>query len=80
MLTEGAAGGLSLTASYSVDSSDLADNPYIGKVSIDPSATLLGASLKSGEGGTLSLQSGSITVGTALQGTFGETLLSPHVL
>jgi filamentous hemagglutinin len=76
-LSTGAAGSLSLAASFTLNASDLAENPYIGTISIAPGATLLGGSLKAGAGGTLSLQAGSVTIGTSLQNTPGELLLNP---
>jgi filamentous hemagglutinin family protein len=76
-LSVGAAGDIALAGDFSVGPSSPASHPFTGIVSIAPNATLLGASLKAGEGGTLSLLAGSVTVGSTLQGTAGETLLAP---
>ena len=76
-LSAGTAGTISLAASFSLDSSEPATDPYTAVVDISPGATLLGGSLKTGGGGTLALQSGSVTVGTVSQKTPGELLLAP---
>ncbi len=73
-LAAGNAGAISLTASL------LPANQatiYTGAVEIDPAATLLGASLSGGTGGTLSVSSGSVTIGSTASGTPGELLLNP---
>jgi filamentous hemagglutinin len=76
-LSAGSAGTISLAATFSLNSSEPATDPYTGLVNIGPGVTLLGASLKSGGGGTLALQSGSVTVGSISQDSPGEMLLSP---
>lgn len=70
-LTAGTAGGINLTASY--QSPDT--GAYVGAVSLGAGSTLIGNSLAAGKGGTLTLASGSITVGTAAADTPGELLL-----
>jgi filamentous hemagglutinin family protein len=74
-LSEGSAGQISLAASFSLDPTSPATDPYTGVVDKGPDANLIGASLKAGQGGTLSLQSGSVTIGSAAAGTPGELLL-----
>jgi filamentous hemagglutinin len=76
-LSAGSAGTISLSASFSLNASAPATNPYTGIIDFETGATLLGASLKAGQGGTLALQSGSVTVGSATAGTPGELLLAP---
>jgi filamentous hemagglutinin len=76
-LSAGTAGTISLAADYSLDASAPATDPFIGVVQFSPGASLLGGSLKAGQGGTLSLQSGSVTVGTQTAATPGELLLAP---
>jgi filamentous hemagglutinin len=76
-LTEGSAGSISLAASFTLGASTLAADPYTGLIDFGAGATLIGASLKAGQGGTLSLQSGSVTVGSTLANTPGELLLAP---
>ena len=76
-LTAGSAGTISVAANYSLNAAAPASDPYIGVVDLGPGATLLGGSLKAGQGGTLSLQSGSVTVGASAAGTPGELLLAP---
>ena len=76
-LSEGAAGKVSLAASFSTNPVKAATTPFTGLVDLGAGATLLGASLKPGGGGTLALQSGSLTVATAGAGTPGELLLAP---
>ena len=73
VLTSGSAGSLSLSASYL----PLDTAPYAGSVELGAGTTLLGASLAGGAGGSLSILSGSITVGWSAAGTSGELLLSP---
>jgi len=75
-LSAGTAGTLSVAASFSTSPGFAAEQPYSGTVSIEAGAELIGAGLKSGGGGTLSLQSGSITIGNTA-GTAGELLLAP---
>jgi filamentous hemagglutinin len=77
VLSEGTAGKISLAASFSLDPATAATTPFTGLVDLGAGATLLGASLKAGGGGTLALQSGSLTVSTATAGTPGELLLAP---
>ncbi|MGA2191679.1 MAG: filamentous hemagglutinin N-terminal domain-containing protein, partial [Steroidobacteraceae bacterium] len=76
-LTEGSAGSISLAASFSLDASTPATDPYIGTIDFGPGSQLQAGSLKSGQGGTLSLQSGSVTVDAITAGTAGELLLAP---
>jgi filamentous hemagglutinin len=76
-LTEGSAGSISLAASFSLGASTPATDPYTGVIDFGAGATLLGASLKAGQGGSLSLQSGSVTVGSTPANTPGELLLAP---
>jgi filamentous hemagglutinin family protein len=76
-LTEGGAGSISLAANFSLNPSTPATDPYTGVVDIGTGASLRGASLESGHGGKLSLQSGSVTVGSTAAGTPGELLLAP---
>jgi filamentous hemagglutinin len=76
-LSKGGAGAISLAANYSLDAATPVTDPNIGVVELSPGATLLGASLEAGQGGKISLQSGSITVGTETAGTPGELLLAP---
>jgi filamentous hemagglutinin family protein len=76
-LTEGSAGSITLAASFSLNSSTPATDPYTGTIDFGAGATLLGGSLKAGQGGTLALQSGSVTVGSTAAGTPGELLLAP---
>jgi filamentous hemagglutinin len=72
-LTPGSAGAINLSASFL----PLNDAPYQGSVSIGTGAALLGAGLVGGAGGSLSISSGSVTVGWSASGTPGELLLSP---
>jgi filamentous hemagglutinin len=74
-LTAGGAGSISLSAIFSLDPHQPSLDPFLGTLSLGPNVTLLGASLKSGEGGTISLESGSVTVGAAPAGTPGELVL-----
>jgi filamentous hemagglutinin family protein len=74
-LSEGSAGQITLAANYSLNPQSPVANPYTGTVDIGAGATLLGASLRAGAGGTLSLQSGSLTIGSTSAGTPGELLL-----
>jgi filamentous hemagglutinin len=76
-LSSGNAGTISLAANFSLNPSTPVTDPYTGTLQIGAGAALLGGSLLGGEGGTLSLQSGSVTVGTAPAGTPGELLLTP---
>jgi filamentous hemagglutinin len=78
-LSEGSAGTISLAANLLATPGSVASvtNPYVGTIDFGAGATLLGASLKAGDGGTLALQSGSVTVGTTAAGTPGELLLAP---
>ena len=76
-LTEGTGRTLSLSASFSLNPAHPGTDPYTGAVQMDAGARLLGASLSSSGGGTLALQSGSITVGTSPAGSPGELLLAP---
>jgi filamentous hemagglutinin family protein len=78
-LSEGSAGTISLAANLLATQGSVASvtNPYVGTIDFGAGATLLGASLKAGNGGTLALQSGSVTVGTTAAGTPGELLLAP---
>ena len=78
-LSEGSAGKISLAANLLATPGSVASvtNPYVGTIDFGAGATLLGASLKAGDGGTLALQSGSVTVGTTAAGTPGELLLAP---
>lgn len=78
-LSEGSAGTISLAANFLATPGSVASvtNPYVGTIDFGAGATLLGASLKAGDGGTLALQSGSVTVGTTAAGTPGELLLAP---
>jgi filamentous hemagglutinin len=73
VLTPGSAGAISLSASYL----PLDTAPYAGSVELGAGTTLLGESLAGGAGGSLSILSGSITVGWSAAGTSGELLLSP---
>lgn len=72
-LTEGAAGSIALEAIY--QSSLIA--AYTGTVQLGAGVSLLGDSLEAGKGGTLAINSGSITIGDASAGTAGELLLAP---
>ncbi|MGB6354280.1 MAG: filamentous hemagglutinin family protein [Steroidobacteraceae bacterium] len=72
-LSAGSAGAIDLIASYLPVNSA----PYQGSVSIGAGASLLGNSLTAGQGGSLSITSGSVTVGWSASGTPGELLLSP---
>jgi len=74
-LTAGAAGNISLSANFSIDPREPSLHPFIGTLSLAANSTLLGASLKSGAGGTIALQSGSVTVGPVPSGTAGELLI-----
>jgi hypothetical protein len=74
-LTAGSAGSISLSANFSVDPRTPTLHPFTGTLSLGPNVSLLGASLKSGEGGTIALQSGSVTVGATPAGTPGELVL-----
>jgi filamentous hemagglutinin family protein len=76
-LTDGTAGSIALSANFSLDPSIPATNPYIGAVYLGRGSMLQGAGFEGGEGGTLSLQSGSVTVGFAAADTPGELLLTP---
>ena len=78
-LSEGSAGKISLAANLLTTPTSVAavTNPYVGTIDFGAGATLLGASLKAGDGGTLALQSGSVTVGTTAAGMPGELLLAP---
>lgn len=76
-LSDGSAGKISLAASYSLGASTPATDPYLGLIDLGVGATFRGGSLKSGQGGTLALQSGSVTVGSIAAGTPGETWLTP---
>jgi len=68
-LTAGAAGSVALAA----DSGPVGSSPVTGVVQLG--GVLEGASLEPGDGGSLALQSGSITVGNRAAGTPGELLL-----
>jgi filamentous hemagglutinin family protein len=72
-LSAGSAGSISLSASY-ISSVTAA---YSGLVSFGDGAELVGDSLAAGKGGALSIQSGSVTVGSITAGTPGELLLAP---
>jgi filamentous hemagglutinin len=74
-ISEGSAGTISLAANFSLNPSIPATDPYTGTVQIGSGVSLLGGSLKTGQGGTLSLQSGSVTVGSTAAGSPGELLL-----
>lgn len=76
-LTTGSAGSISLAASFNLTPATAATSPYTGAIDFGANAALLGASLKAGQGGTLSLQAGSVTVGVAPAKTPGELLLAP---
>jgi filamentous hemagglutinin len=76
-LTAGNAGQISLSATFSLNPNDPVVNPFTGRVEIGAGAQLLGASVRPGGGGTLSLQSGSVTVAPRAAGTPGELLLAP---
>jgi filamentous hemagglutinin len=73
VLAPGSAGAISLSASYL----PLDTAPYAGSVALGSGTTLLGESVEGGAGGSLSILSGSITVGWTAAGTAGELLLSP---
>jgi filamentous hemagglutinin len=77
VLSEGTAGKISLSADYSVQPLNPATSPFTGAVIISSGASLQGASLKPAGGGSLSLLSGSVTVGSTLADTPGEILLRP---
>jgi filamentous hemagglutinin family protein len=72
-LSAGQAGSIDLSASY-LSSATAA---YTGVVDIGKDVTLAGNSLSAGRGGALSIQSGSVTVGSSAAGTPGELLLEP---
>jgi filamentous hemagglutinin len=72
-LTPGSAGAITLSASYL----PLDTGPYAGSVQFGSGATFLGSSLAGGAGGSLSITSGSLTVGYTSAGTSGELLLDP---
>jgi filamentous hemagglutinin len=74
-ISDGSAGQISLAASFSINPATPAIDPYTGAVNIGTDASLFGASLKAGQGGTLSIQSGSVTVGSTAADTPGELLL-----
>ena len=76
-LSAGKAGKVSLAATFSLDATSAVANPFTGRIDIGSGAQLLGASLGVGGGGTLALQSGSVTVAPRVAGTAGELLLSP---
>ncbi len=76
-LTEGSAGSISLAATFSLGASTPATDPYTGSVDFGAGSQLKGGSLKAGQGGTLALQSGSVTVDAIAAGTPGELLLAP---
>ena len=75
-LTAGKAGKISLSANFTRDSTSPGSNPFTGLVDIGSGAQLRGASLGA-TGGTLALQSGSVTVAPRAAGTAGELLLTP---
>jgi filamentous hemagglutinin len=72
-ISQGNAGSISVAASFNVAPGFA---PFTGLVQMAPDSRLLGASLNSGGGGTLALQSGSVTVG-ASSGAAGELVLAP---
>ena len=76
-LADGSGGAIALVANYSVDPSAPATDPYTGSVNLGAGAALVAASLNPDRGGTLSLQSGSITIGSSPAGTPGELMLAP---
>jgi filamentous hemagglutinin family protein len=76
-LTRGSAGNISLAADYSTLPANPASNPFTGTLTLAPGATLLGASLNPSGGGSLTVLSGSITVGSTPAGTPGELLIAP---
>lgn len=77
-LSAGAAGSIALKATFSAVPSNLATNPYTGRIVLTPATQLRGASLSGTGAGQLTLQSGSVTVGSAAAGTPGELLISPQ--
>ncbi|MEJ0099580.1 MAG: hypothetical protein WDO12_07520 [Pseudomonadota bacterium] len=76
-LTAGTAGSISLAASYDSNHGAGPVANLVGKIDMGPGVNLLGAVLGNGQGGTLKLQSGSVTVGDTAAGTLGELLLAP---
>jgi hypothetical protein len=77
-LTEGTAGNISLAASFSSSPSTPSNNPFTGTLVLSPGATLLGGSLSASGGGSLALQSGSVTIAETPATTPGELLLAPN--
>jgi filamentous hemagglutinin family protein len=71
-LTKGNAGKVSLNSAFQVGT-----DAFTGAVKIAPGAELLGNSLTPGGGGTLSITSGSVTLGWVSADTPGELLLTP---
>jgi len=74
VITAGKAGAISLLSNFQPDKATL---PYEGALSLGPAVQLEGNSLLGGGGGSLSLASGSVTIGTAPLRTPGELLLAP---
>ncbi|MBV8146525.1 MAG: filamentous hemagglutinin family protein, partial [Gammaproteobacteria bacterium] len=72
VLTPGAAGTITLAAALGVPGT-----PSTGLIQIGKGVALLGDSLTAGKGGTLSISSGSVTLGETAAGTDGELLLAP---
>ena len=72
-LSSGNAGSISLSANFNVAPGFA---PYTGTLAIASDAALIGGSLKPGGGGTLSLQSGAVTIGAA-RGVDGELVIDP---
>jgi filamentous hemagglutinin len=72
-LTAGKAGTIALSGSFQEDK----NAPYTGAVKLGSNVSLDGASLSAGKGGTLSITSGSITIGPEAAGTPGELFLTP---
>jgi filamentous hemagglutinin len=76
-ISDGNAGSIALAATFSPLPGSLASSPYIGTLTLSPSTLLMGGSLSATGGGSISLQSGSITVGVTAAGTPGELLVTP---
>jgi filamentous hemagglutinin len=76
-ISEGTAGSIALAATFSPLPDNLSTSPYVGTLTLSPTARLIGGSLSATGGGTVSLQSGSITVGLTAADTPGELVVAP---
>jgi len=74
-ITKGNAGSIDIAASLRLAAAT--KTPFTGKVRIGDDVALVGNSLAAGGGGSLSISSGSVTLGWQPTGSAGELLLRP---